>query len=326
MPLKIISANEDITPPGAIALDRAITNVGTIELKRLSQGLSDQEVAQNIEAALKTLKGINYGIKTYNDWVSLWYLLWYQASQCNVAAGMFRNVIWPGIQYRLKRNVSRKFCLIDIGCGALNGQLGLSYLIRGDRYLFRDFRAITFVGIDISGSMLRLGQLLWNELTSKLAEFPTGPRDYRSNWKFNSVHLSSADIGKTTSLNNGNTEYWISAFNSLQSDAVKKQLDCVIRAFEPTVGIFTASGHARSKLRSLISLGESDYDFHERSGDVMTAVELNGELPQLAKFRWSVARKYEPLFVDKKMSLGMLRKAPSWQPNNEQLGYICVIK
>ena len=325
MPLKIIRSNEDVTPPSAIALDCAITNVGSRELERLSHGLSDQEVAQKIEAALKTLKGINSGIKTYNDWISLWYLLWYQASQCNVAAGMFRNVIWPGIQYRLKRDEPRRFCLIDVGSGALNAQLGLSHLITDYRHIFRDFEAIAFIGIDVSGSMLRLGRLLWDELISNLSDFPTGPKDYRSHWNFNAVHQTSVDTDNIASLNGGKTEYWVSAFNSLQSDPVVKQLNTAIKAFDPSVGVFTASGCAKSKLRSSISLDVSDYDFHERSGDAMTAEELNCELPQLTKFRRSVARKYERFFVDKPMALGMLRNAPSWQPENET-GFICVAK
>ena len=323
--LQITPANEDVTPPSAIALDRAITNVGSRELERLSRGLSDQEVAQHIEAALKTLKGINYGIRTYDEWTSLWYLLWYQASQCNVAAGMLRNVFWPGIQYRPRRNGLRNLCLIDVGCGALNGQLGLSHLIKWERECLRDFRAVTFVGVDISGSMLRLGTLLWDELISNLSDYPNSPPVYPPNCKFKAEHFPSVDIRAITSLNNGETEYWVSEFNSLQSDAVKKQNDRVIKAFEPTVDVFTASGYEKSKLRSLISLNVSDYDFHERLGDAMTTVELKGELPQLAKFRRSIALKYERFFVNKPMSLGMLRTAPCWLPEDES-GFICVVK
>ncbi|MXZ02241.1 MAG: hypothetical protein F4Y88_00760, partial [Chloroflexi bacterium] len=76
--LQIIHANEDVKPPSAIALDHAITNVGSRELERLSLGLSDQEVAHKIETALRALDGLRRCEKPeYNDWVSLWYLLWY---------------------------------------------------------------------------------------------------------------------------------------------------------------------------------------------------------------------------------------------------------
>lgn len=327
--LNIINANQIGDPPNAVMLDRAITAVGSRELRRLSEDLSNRQVADKIEAALKALKGLRRGIKpTYDEWISLWYLLWFQGSQASVAAGMMRNLVDYRINYGVRRADRRNLCIIDVGSGAFIGALGLSDIINAYGFKFTDFNAINFVAIDPSEEMKNLGTQLWDELRTIRDHQPPRPAATGTRWEFRGFVSETVDIEQIRSLNPGKTEYWLSAFNSLhpgQRDQVKDQLSLLHQTLDPTVGFFTTSGKANPRLRDSIPLPGSKYHLREINQDDMTATELRGNLPKLTSLRRRTHRLHAQHFRDRNFVAGYLNNPVKWTPENSR-GIICVRK
>ena len=76
------------------ALDVAIAQVAQKEISRLSAGLSPDEIAKNICVALHELESLQQGgMPNYgNEWVAVFYLLWYQPAQINLAYTLAQKV------------------------------------------------------------------------------------------------------------------------------------------------------------------------------------------------------------------------------------------
>ncbi len=326
MPLNIRSANEDVTPPNAEMLEKAIIEVGNAELDRLSEPLDDKTVANNIESALRVLQRLSCVQPTYTEWISLWYLLWYQASQANVAAGMMRNLIDYRIYYHIKRREPRNLCIIDVGSGALNGVLGLSDVTNAYDFRFTDFSTVNYVAIDPSNEMTSLGIQLLDDLRNLRLDSPPSPRAIGSHWKFNFHHMNELDTARIASMNDRETEYWLFSFNSLQpgqSSEVQETLSSVMRDFKPTIGMFSSSSKANQQLACAIPLPKASYHYHHLNNDDLTATELKGVLPKLTNFRCKVFEKYRQYFKDENFAAGFLNKPPSWIPKDSK-GIICL--
>lgn len=324
--LQIIRANEDVPPPNAKMLEKAIIEVGSAELDRLSAPLDDKTAANNIECALRVLQHLSCVQPTYTEWISLWYLLWYQASQANIAAGMMRNLIDYRIYYHIKRCEPRNLCIIDVGSGALNGVLGFSDVTNSYPFRFVDFLSISYVGIDPSDEMNSLGLQLLDQLGDLRGKTPPRPKAIGESWKFNFLHMKEFDLGRIASMNVGKTEYWICAFNSLQpgqSRQVQQTLATVSREFTPTIDMFSSSSKANQQLNRAIPLSTTDYHYSELDNDDLTATELKGVLPKLTEFRQQVYNKYRLKFKDERFASNYLNNPPNWIPRKSR-GIICL--
>ena len=104
------------------ALDAAIAKVARQELDRLGHELSRSQVAANIAGALDSLLGLSKDTKpTYDAWDALFYALWYQPSQVNLAYTLAQKM--PVALSPLKGGGSLE--VFDFGCGALAVEMGL---------------------------------------------------------------------------------------------------------------------------------------------------------------------------------------------------------
>lgn len=71
------------------ALDNAIADAGRAEFNRLARWLTPQRVDENVAYALDQLRRLAKGeMPNYNEWVSLFYGLWYQPKHINLAYRM----------------------------------------------------------------------------------------------------------------------------------------------------------------------------------------------------------------------------------------------
>ncbi len=140
-------------------LDRAITKVVKEEYQRLTKGLSQEVIACKVNEALKALDGLSIGKQPdYNgEWVSLFYLAWYQPGHVRLAHDICRRF------YIKTKNVSD---LIDLGCGAYATNLGfvIAFAEKEAREEKMSLQAGPAIhGLDPSESMKKLDEALWLE-------------------------------------------------------------------------------------------------------------------------------------------------------------------
>ena len=71
------------------ALDNAIADAGRVEFRRLAQGLTPQQISITVAYALDQLRRLARGeMPNYNEWVTLFYGLWYHPKHVNLAYRM----------------------------------------------------------------------------------------------------------------------------------------------------------------------------------------------------------------------------------------------
>lgn len=136
-------------------LDLAIAEVAEKELRRLRRRLSDDDVSLKIGEAFEELDKLQSRIATpdyQNDWVSLFYLTWYQPRQINL--------IYSYLDQTMTRLPSR-LNVFDFGCGAWAVQVALAIFAATHS---QTKSKIAVHGIDPSPAMIGIGEQLWQEL------------------------------------------------------------------------------------------------------------------------------------------------------------------
>ena len=152
------------------ALDSAITNVANEEFNRLSAGLGRQEIANKIRCALHSLDRLRIGrMPNYDDWDALFYSLWYEPGQINLAYTLTR--LLPEEISPLKNRMCN-LQVVDFGCGALAMQFGLA-LAAADALEERGtVPSIAIVSQDESEPMKDIGRNIWQCFIEEIAKYP----------------------------------------------------------------------------------------------------------------------------------------------------------
>ena len=121
------AGRETLLPPGVEdAFDTAITRVADREWKRLSKGETPKDALDRVAKALESLQSLQSrdSMPAYDDeWVALFYLLWYQPRQVYVAYLLLAEMLTE------RADESQSLRVIDLGCGALATAFGLTMAI-----------------------------------------------------------------------------------------------------------------------------------------------------------------------------------------------------
>ena len=155
------------------ALDTAIATVTEEWLERLSCDLSAQEIAEKVCKALKSLDRLRSpdplgcSLPDYGEWDALFYAVWYQPSQINLAYYL----VLEALQYKnpLLSGTGR-LEVVDFGCGAFAMQIGLA-LAATD--LLKEGRTNPKISIDSqdkNDDMWLIGSEIWDCLVDKHAK------------------------------------------------------------------------------------------------------------------------------------------------------------
>ena len=139
-------------------LDRAIAAVAEMEYLRLAEGMSIDDQTASVDHALKSLTRLQQARPPDYDseWVSLFYVSWFQPHQVHLAYVALRRIL---AQAPLPRRV------IDYGCGAWAVQLALSIILAEAPGPLGS--GIAVCGIDSSEPMKMIGKRLWEEFRNK---------------------------------------------------------------------------------------------------------------------------------------------------------------
>lgn len=149
-------------------LDRVISETGKSTFARLSNNLDDNQIAQRIDYGLsQNLLLSGQHMPDYNDeWVALFYFLWYQPKQITLACQLINWLLESGIHNK------KIIYIIDYACGALATQFGLIFAMINILDQEETIGDIWIDCVDESESMLALGNSSWEIFNRKLPNFP----------------------------------------------------------------------------------------------------------------------------------------------------------
>ena len=275
------------------AVDRAIRNVAESEFRRLAAGMGPEVWYQNVHEALRALDRLRQGIQPNydDDWVALFYLTWYQASQINLARLMIERLNQRTGNNGLVSNDARSLHVVDFGCGALAMQLAVAWAAAEALENGANVESIRIESYDTSLPMIRLGIQLWREFKLEIS------RDTRlrtlsdvSEEVIRSRYAKPRE-GLLFEHPRPETERWLCAFHTVYDDnleEVKESLSQLTIDLDPTNGILSC--HDDNKSRSLLGQA-SPFDSSKCDGleEPLTS-RIEDLLPEVTLWRRSLNR------------------------------------
>ena len=155
------------------ALDVTIAKVAGGQLSWLSAGLYPDEIAREVHQSLlgfRKLKQIE--MPEYNHWDALFYTLWYQPTQVNLAYTLARKVLNERNPLLSGRGSLQ---VVDFGCGALAMQFGLA-LAAADSLEEQGVQTpVAIVSEDSSAPMRDMGLKLWANFVNEIDDLQMYP-------------------------------------------------------------------------------------------------------------------------------------------------------
>jgi hypothetical protein len=144
-------------------LDDAIAQVGWEEYIRLNAGRPPTEVAKHVGQALSELRKFGQGaVPDFDDeWVSLFYVLWYHAKHTNLAYQMADTRLRMLGNGPYGQPTGTRLHIVDFGCGSLAMQFGAALAAADALARGQIIDSIRIEGLDDSAAMLRLGNWIW---------------------------------------------------------------------------------------------------------------------------------------------------------------------
>ena len=138
-------------------LDRVISETGKSTFARLSNNLDNNQIAEKINYGLsQNLLLSGQQMPDYNDeWVALFYFLWYQPKQITLACQLINWLLESGVHNK------KIIYIIDYACGALATQFGLIFAIINILDKEETIGDIWIDCVDESERMVALGKLSW---------------------------------------------------------------------------------------------------------------------------------------------------------------------
>ena len=153
------------------ALDTAISTVAEEWFEKLSHRMTEQEIAEKVCKTLRSLERLQRGeMPQYDAWDALFYALWYQPSQINLAYTLARNI--PESLNPLISGIGH-LEVFDFGRGALAMNFGLS--LASSDFARKTPPRIFVAGGDASESMQQIGWEIWDCFIEEMCEVKDYP-------------------------------------------------------------------------------------------------------------------------------------------------------
>lgn len=296
----------------ATALDRAIAEVFRNEVNHLtqSQNLSDAEKVSNVEDALEELGKLGKmqgEMPKYDEWVTPFYVSWYQPRQINLAYSMITAIIAKeSIRKQILTDTGRLY-VVDFGCGALAMQFGVALAIADALQKNQKVYSACVVSYDKSKAMTNIGKKVWEQFKSEVR------KDAKLPYLGQACELIDTRADMPFGRNPQNNEIiWLSAIHaafSANKDEVKRTLACLTDALRPSAGFIT-SPNIRSKVAKCVSpFYRNEYKEYSRSIPGI----FTGELQETTGARRELLGSLQ--YPDA-ISLRFLRNQVTWEWRN----------
>lgn len=264
-------------------LSQAIVDVAEREFNRLREEMSGFRMAQSVEGALQSLKGLASGkMPDYDEWDAPFYLTWYHPNHVNLAYSMIAATL-----KNTGRELPKNLYLLDFGCGTLATQFGLALAV-ADLLDEQAVKSIRVRPIDDSEPMVRLGTEVWDVFGELVREEPELGRL--------SAVIDSMRIEFGNSLPEPGEECWLSAMHVVYEKncvAVKKWLALHKNRIRPQVGFITSHDNYYGRLLTQsVSPFENDRDY-SRHQNLISGVKplFRGGLYPITQWRRNLERE-----------------------------------
>lgn len=278
-------------------LDEAIATAGRAEFARLAKGLTPVQLISSVKAALDGLSGLTRGVPPnyHDEWVALFYLLWHQPKQINLAYRLIENMLVERRHgEKLVLNDEKRLHVIDFGSGSLAVQFAVGLPLAKAVELGEKTPEVHIHSIDPSIAMMELGKSCWKVFNGRIAEIQECTSAAQA---FCSI-VPSYDIGiGTIPEKEISADYWLSAIHAVYNtnkEAVTQELEVLYNNFSPSAGFVTSHGYHERMLESISPFDLGRYaktNGVDRSG-------FRGELPittQARKDMLAIIRQHTSL-------------------------------
>ena len=241
------------------SLDQAISIVAENECERLRVADRDGYHTQ-VYRALDELRKLQTGTEpSYDDWVTVFYITWYQPRQINLA--------YQILQYFFSGE--EKLHIVDYGCGALALNFALAAFMVDNRNC-----EVYVHGIDSSNQMTEIGQEVWRQFVREADGFPE-LRDACEALTRNMQVFSSIDKVRDGSISSADN-VWLSVMHAIyrtNRNTVKEDLDKIRGRFRPATIIVTGYQGNRDHILHVTGGALEDmsfitHDFHQNRESV----------------------------------------------------------
>ena len=274
----------------AAALEQSIMNVANAEYERLAQGITTYQRAERIGKALESLDDLRTGgMPDYEEaWNVLFYMLWYQPKQVNLAYSIIKRVI----EQRPDRNTflnreSGRLHIVDFGCGSLAMQFAVALVVADALERGELIGAVHIDSIDPSQAMIKLGQAAWNKFQELVREDPL--LDDLS-LSFETITSAAYPVEPLPAIERDTSwDCWLSAIHAVYDtnlgdvkDALKRYKDNL----NPDLGFIT-SFHLKEGLVLAASPFQNDDRYVGRTGP--SARQFDGTLENMTGLRRGIA-------------------------------------
>lgn len=151
------------------ALDRAIAYSAGERLNVLGSQIDRQQSAERIVRALRALERLGSGGKPeYDEWVAIFYALWYQPGQINLAYTLARSLLEETRdgEPALRLDDSWHLHVNDFGCGTWAMQFGLALALADLKHPSQGYPTVTVNPEDESLHMKAMGDMMWRQFLS----------------------------------------------------------------------------------------------------------------------------------------------------------------
>ena len=297
-------------------LDDAIATAGRTEFDQLSNGMSSSDIAANVEGALGALADLSRGNPPDygNQWVALFYLLWYQPKQINLAYNLIEGMLLERRHgQKLVLNNQERLHIIDFGCGTLAFQFALGLSLAKAIDLNESVPEIRVHSIDSSESMIELGKSCWDSFKSRISGIEGCENLSQA---FNSVIPSYHVNIDTIAARELSADYWLSAIHAVypvNKEQVQGRLAFLYEHYSPTVGFITSHSRNSYLVDSISPVEVPRYQMSQWvSGEL-----LGDALPITTQMRKDVLTSIRNRLSPVRGNLGIidpfLRKSVTWQ-------------
>lgn len=250
-------------------IDSAIAEVGRAEFNRLSDGLDVVQVRDKISYALNQLDRLNRNPKyvmepdntmypissmpdyatddpTNDQWLALFYMLWYQPRQVLLARDVFSSLLAPRTEPWLLMS-DRPIEVLDYGCGTLAGLFGLTIAAYESPYQGQTATSVKVFNHDSSHAMIALGRKLWSQFKSEVHAYdalnPLGDTIEEARLSFNDTEFTVPSSWQwSTDQHTQIANRIVSGLNCVyeeNKDTVSADLASLLRSVNPNAFVLT---------------------------------------------------------------------------------------
>ncbi len=268
------------------AFDEVLTHVADMRMALINQGLSDEEVAENILDSLDSFRGLREGLMPdYTVWDAVFYGTWYQPAHINMVYSLIKNASELNLSLA---NVKGTLLIRDFGCGEMAMAFGLALAAFDLALEGKPVPDIALLAEDISLDMKKFG----TDLLAALGGYLASCNDPRLTLLADVVkRIRLVEETETADM------AWLSVLHVAYPDpenkaAVKQAVDALVNDHAPAWVI--VSSHRR-RYGDAYTPDLKKYSSSHRFGiSACPALEfeLDGTLPKVTAFRQALLKKY----------------------------------